>query len=648
MSALTNRPEIDGLRAVAVISVILFHANMRFTGGYVGVDVFFVISGYLITSLILHQLNSDSFRLIEFWERRVRRILPALVLVVLASLGVAWFMLFPVDFDKFGQAVAAQGLLLSNVYYWKETGYFSPTAVQPLLHTWSLALEEQFYLLFPLFLIALTRFNRRSLVWVIGGSALLSFTLSAYGTYTHPLAAFYLLPFRAWELLLGALLAAMPAIGKPVRWLNEASGAAGLTGIFIAAILYTKETRFPGFAALLPCLGAGAIIWSTGPVRTFVGRMLSLRPLVFVGLISYSLYLWHWPMLVFSAYWAPGQLSLSTRITVIAASFVVSILSWKSIETPFRKRTVLSRRTGVFAFAGGASATLVLAGFLIFHGHGFAARWRPDALQYLAGQEQQDFRAELDLTAIQTGRLTEIGLKGAGQPIDLLVWGDSHAMAVLHILNQMCIEHRVRGVAATHSSTVPLLDLPSSSKYSLREGSIPYNQAVVDYINTRHVKNVLLAGVWDFYLPSTADERVKEDFRHALVRTIKELQKTVTTIFIMKDVPHQPFDVPRILAIAAERGQDPTILGVPLIEQRTRGVYVNGLLDSLASASVVVLDPVPLLTDQTGICPAERNGRALYFDNNHLSIDGAIQLRPLFQTVFRNLGSTLNAKVHRK
>jgi peptidoglycan/LPS O-acetylase OafA/YrhL len=636
MSKARHRPEIDGLRAIAVAAVILYHATMGLPGGFVGVDVFFVISGYLITSLIMNEIDDDSFRLTAFWERRARRILPALILVVLTCLGAAWFMLFPADFAKFGRSLAAQGLLLSNVYFWKETGYFSPTAVQPLLHTWSLAVEEQFYLLFPLLLIVLSRFKRCSAVWLIGGFALVSFILSVYGTYTHPLAAFYLLPFRAWELLLGALLSATSAPEKPVRWLDESLSGAGLVGILVAAIFYNKDTRFPGLAALLPCLGTGAIIWSNGSARTLVGRMLSLRPFVFVGLISYSLYLWHWPMLIFSGYWAPEELSLSARSAVIAASIVLSILSWKFVETPFRKRTVLPRRPGILAFAVGSFSTLLLAGLLIFQRNGVPSRWQPAALQYLAGKEDQDFRVELDLTAMRTGRLTELGMKGSGLPVDLLVWGDSHAMAVLHILDQMCTELHLHGLAATHSSTAPLLGVPGTSKYSLLEDSIPFNQAVVDFAKARHVRSVLLVAAWPPLL--SAKEGVRENFRNALVNTINELRKTGAIVFIMKDVPHQPFDVPRTLAIATERGQDPTKLGVPINEQRVRGAYVNQLIDKVSGDSVVVLDPVPLLSDETGLCRAERNGRALYFDNSHLSIYGATQLRRLFQRIFTDPG----------
>ena len=259
------RPEIDGLRALAILPVVLFHLHVAgFAGGYVGVDVFFVISGYLITSLIQQELDRGEFSFVRFWERRARRILPALTVVVLFSLAAGWFILTPTDLDNLGASAFAQSLFGSNVLFWLQAGYFEPGAgSKPLLHSWSLAVEEQFYLCFPFMLVLLGMVGRISRVRLIAGFLLLSLVLSVYGVADHPTAAFYLLPTRAWELLLGAVLALAPGLASRVssadRW-NEILSWLGLAAIAVAVFGYHAETPFPGLAALLPCLGTAAII----------------------------------------------------------------------------------------------------------------------------------------------------------------------------------------------------------------------------------------------------------------------------------------------------------------------------------------------------------------------------------------------------
>ena len=260
------RPDIDGLRALAILPVILFHADLGCPGGFVGVDIFFVISGFLITSLILKEINDDAFSLINFWERRIRRILPALAVVVLATLVAGWFLFLPVDFELLGKSVIAQATLLSNVFFYRQSlaggGYFAPVSdTKTLLHTWSLAVEEQFYVLFPLLLIMLARQKRlsiaRAILWLCIGSLVLSIA----GSYYRPEATFYLLPTRAWELMIGAFLAAIPGRQLSNPQIKEAVGWAGLGLIFYSMIFYTRETRFPGLAAIPPCLGTALIIF---------------------------------------------------------------------------------------------------------------------------------------------------------------------------------------------------------------------------------------------------------------------------------------------------------------------------------------------------------------------------------------------------
>ncbi|MCB5200694.1 acyltransferase, partial [Loktanella sp. TSTF-M6] len=295
------RRDIDGLRTLAVVPVVLGHAGLGlFAGGFVGVDVFFVISGFLITGILVRELEQGRFSLIDFYERRARRILPALFVVLAACIVVFWFLLLPQHYVVIGKAGIASLLFSSNIYFFRiDSAYFAnATSMQPLLHTWSLAVEEQFYIVFPVLLWLIAAWRRTSRTLLIAGLSLASFALAVWMVPRHPVAAFYLTPTRVWELGLGALLAlgAFPALRH--RLLAELVAAAGLVAIAWAVFTLDKTDPFPGLNALAPCLGAVAIIWAGQSQITLTGRLLSTRGMVGIGLMSYSLYLVHWPVLV--------------------------------------------------------------------------------------------------------------------------------------------------------------------------------------------------------------------------------------------------------------------------------------------------------------------------------------------------------------
>ena len=307
------RPDIDGLRAIAVLSVVFFHAHVAgFAGGFAGVDIFYVISGYLITSLVAHDIAFERFSLVTFYERRIRRIFPALFGVLGFCTLAACALFSPKDLAVFGKSVIATTLFVSNILFKRQAGpggYFDSTSdLQVLLHTWSLSVEEQFYLLFPTTLLLLTRFAKARLI-VLSAITLGSFLISAWITPHRPLTAFYIFIPRAWELLIGSLLALKAVVPLQRRASREIAGFVGLSFIGAAVFLFSRDTVFPGLAALVPCLGAWLIIYSGANGPSCVKSILSAQPLVFVGLISYSLYLWHWPILVFSRYFSAGELS---------------------------------------------------------------------------------------------------------------------------------------------------------------------------------------------------------------------------------------------------------------------------------------------------------------------------------------------------
>jgi peptidoglycan/LPS O-acetylase OafA/YrhL len=353
------RADVDGLRAVAVLAVIAFHlGSYRFRGGFVGVDVFFVISGFLICSLLYGDLEAGKFSLARFYERRIRRILPALLLVLAVTTIAAAFILMPPRFEDYAESLAAAALSFSNFFFWQTAGYFdAPAETKPLLHTWSLAVEEQFYLAFPLLLAALYRFKRPVIIASLAAIALVSLALSAYGAFADPSGAFYL-PFRrAWELLLGALLALGAAPLLRGAWAHTV-GIAGIALIAASVLLYDEALPFPGLTALAPCLGAACIIAAGRAGEGVVAKALTLPPVVLIGLMSYSLYLWHWPIIVlFREETLQASLTHIQQAEILALCFGLSLLSWFFVERPVR-RAPASRRV---VFGAAAAGTLAIA-----------------------------------------------------------------------------------------------------------------------------------------------------------------------------------------------------------------------------------------------------------------------------------------------
>jgi peptidoglycan/LPS O-acetylase OafA/YrhL len=623
----TYRKDIDGLRAIAVLSVLLFHADVGFGGGYVGVDIFFVISGYLISNLILKDCEKGGFRQLEFWERRVRRIVPALAVVVIASIVAGWLLLLPYDFQTLGQSVMAQSLLLANFYFSRNAGYFDSAGdVKPLLHTWSVAVEEQFYVLFPFFLVACARWSRKILVLSILALSSMSFGLCVWCSYTLTEANFYLLPTRAWELLIGSLLAVLPMQRTPPRWLAEPLSWGGFLAIMGAVFLYDDHTRFPGVTALLPCAGAALVIWANRYRLTSVGQILAAGPVVFLGLISYSLYLWHWPALVFAKYLLIGEPTWAQRILVLAASMIIAVLSWRYIETPFRKRLVLQNRAQILTFACLTPVTLFSAGLAIHAMQGVPARIPVEVQHYANGRTDRAFLHELGLKDALKGDFIELGTGDKHLPIDLVVWGDSHAMAVLPVLDVLCKEYACRGIGATHSCLAPLVGCENQR---LNEDGGGLNEAVLAFVRREHAANVLLVAKWNYYLLHG-----ETPLHRGLADTITALTNAGTRIWIMQSVPEQRWDVPRTLARAVAFGGDPERLGLPLQVHHEQTRFQEGVFEGLAALGSTVLDPTDLFMGPAGLCRVAEDGKALYCDNNHLTIHGSMVLRPLFEPIF--------------
>lgn len=430
--ALKYRPEVDGLRAVAVLAVIFFHAGIPgFWGGFVGVDVFFVISGYLITGILLRELASGTFSIVGFYERRVRRILPALFLVLLACIPLGWFLMDPYAFERLGQGLVAVTAFVSNILFWKTTNYFTTTVENPLLHTWSLGVEEQFYIFFPLFLWCVWRYARAWLWLAIALGAAGSLAMSQWGVQSgRAIAAFYLSPTRAFELLLGALVA-LAAYRDRIPKLGAVHSSilawSGLGAIVWAIVAFNRGTPFPGWHALIPSVGAAAIL-AFVRADDLLGRLLSWRVMVGIGLVSYSAYLWHQPVFAFVhiAGWTPG---LAAKLGLVALSLALAWLSWRYVERPFRNRAGMSRRA-VFGWAGVLSACMLACGAWLMATQGVSGRYTPEELRWWR-------YADIDVqSAYVTKRFDEhSGAFAPGPQRKIALLGDSYAQDFANMMH---------------------------------------------------------------------------------------------------------------------------------------------------------------------------------------------------------------------
>ena len=645
----SHRRDIDGLRAVAVLPVLFYHAGAGFTGGYVGVDVFFVISGFLITRLLMRDLDDGRFSLLEFWHRRVRRIFPALFVMVLLTLIAGGFLMIPADYKELGQSAIAQSLLAANFFFWDDTGYFARAAEsKPLLHTWSLAVEEQFYVFFPLVLAWLWRGGQARVRRMLGVALLVSFAASLPGPAWFPTTAFYLLPTRAWELLLGAMLVFMP---EPKKAVARFGGPAGLIMILASVFLYTVNTPFPGIAAALPCAGAALVIWSGSAMQTWAHRVLCWRPMVFIGLISYSLYLWHWPVLVYSRKFLLGEASTAFIALQIGLSFVLAVLSWRFVETPFREKRWLPARVSMLRFGIVCTVVSALLGAVLSATKGLRVRLPVAVRQLTENPSGMDYNPniEVSLADLQADRVPVIGdREAAGEPAFVL-WGDSHAMAAHPALDVLGRERHQKGVAITRRGTAPLLGTwrPAEGKDALE-----FHEAVLDYIRRHRVPVVVLVSYWATYSEGAAtgpseffitdDETLPLNAETGLAVLERGLQRTIQAlracgvrrIAILRQVPEQPIHVKDVLSARMLAGLSIEHLGATRESYRKRQHRVNAILDRMRATDVSLLDPEDAMFGQDEHTILIHNARVTFEDEGHVSVEGALMMKPVFEPIF--------------
>ncbi len=649
------RTDIDGLRAVAVVFVILYHAQLTaFSGGFVGVDVFFVISGFLITGLIVEQNATARFRVAEFYRNRAWRILPALVAVTCATVLAGTFILAPHLLVSLAQSALAALLFVPNIYFALHQNYFDLTMPEsPLLHTWSLGLEEQFYIVFPMLTIVAVRYGRRQVHAFLCAMAIASFSLSVWLIGSHPTATFYFLPTRAWEFLLGgtAFFWKVGAPGSELR--SELLAGFGLAAIILAATTLTPGIRYPGTIALLPCLGTCALLVANAKRSTWISRTLSWSGCAWIGRLSYSLYLCHWPIFAFARQLRGPSLGAIDLLACIILTVATAMLCGRFVEQRFRVRSSAAGAARPLVLLVALSVGALCAISVIVFCGGFESRLPAAALRYeRAGlsDDMSDYRCHRGPPDV----VAEVCVLVSGDVSHdtVLVWGDSHANVIAPVGAELGKTQGMSVMQATYSGCPPLLAvhvalLPSSHHCT------EFNEMVIAAIKRLHVHRVILAAYWSWYLHTpgraqyaavldpyartndlgegSAEENIRK-FRTALQATVSTLRGHGTRVWILRQVPSQDRFVPEALAEAAWRSGTVNSIGVSLATHRASQKAVDEVLSGISGVERL-LDPASALCP-AGQCAAAVADQSAYRDANHLSRAGAGLLRPVLEPVF--------------
>lgn len=625
------RREIDGLRALAVLPVLFFHAGIRpFSGGFIGVDVFFVISGYLITALALEEKRDGRFSLWRFYERRARRILPALLFVALVCIPLANAFLFPADLKEFSQSLIATLLFVSNVYFWRQAGYFEPQdELRPLLHTWSLAVEEQFYILFPLLLLLLWWRFRAALPWVLAAGALASLAFAEWGSSAKPLFTFYLLPTRAWELLAGALLACAHLAGhlrQLTPAIKETASAVGLGLIIYAVFAFEVTDAPPNLRTLIPVVGT-VIILACADAGTLVGRVLSNRLLVGIGLVSYSAYLWHQPLFAFARHRSLTALSTLDLLGLIALTLALAHATWRFVEVPLRRKQDVA--TPHFVTVAVSFSVLCLAaayqGYLS-NGAGFRST------DWVARTKAIEARFHANYAVDGVCDATFLSVAKCVNDPELLLWGDSNAKQLVPAF--FFSRPGLKIAQLTIPSCGPILGLAPFDRQFGKQWSaecIRFNDRAMAFVRSHpSLKYAVLSSALLQYLGDNAQVMTREgELKRGgetalphLLKTIDELKSIGITPVLFSPVPQPGFDMGRCLMRVTVWGGNTDVCDFDGARSERNQAPVLAFLKKLQEAGVKVI----LLSDmlcEAGRCATTLEGIPLYRDFAHLSEEGS-------------------------
>lgn len=612
------RKDIQGLRALAVLAVVFNHAFPDFvTGGYVGVDVFFAISGFLISRIVVREVEEGRFSIGDFYRRRVRRIFPALFVVLLSTIVVGGFVLSPNAFSELARTTASTGVFVSNFDFYKLTGYFDTAAeFKPLLHMWSLAVEEQFYIFFPpLLLFFLPRLGRRRSTFLILFFLLVSLGMAEVIRSYSVSAAYYMLPARAFELLVGAIVGVGELRRPSSAAVRNFLSIVGLLGMLVSITVFTPVTPFPGLYALVPCLGAALVIYSGGDEGlSAAGGALSLKWLVYVGSISYSLYLWHWPVLAFARIVGGAHLTYVWAWTAVFLSFVLAAMSYQYVERPFLGSW---GRSFDYLKLGAAQILVVCSlGGGIYLSKGLPQRFSPEAQALFASA--QDFNKRRDACHHDGVSLGDINLRNCvfgSQDVepDTAVWGDSHGAEVVVYLGERAGHERRSVLQLTTSACPPALNFGLAERPRCKG----INERYVEWLVANNsIKTVVLVANSDRY----SDEQALRSGLQATVSTLADAHKRVV---LVKQIPNVSFDVAARVGFLRQYGLLADEMRVTWDEMSVGYEGYDRFIDLLGrDVGAFVYDAKDRLCDSLGCSVYSVVNGVLYFNPDHLSVKG--------------------------
>jgi peptidoglycan/LPS O-acetylase OafA/YrhL len=619
------RPEIDGLRALAVVPVILFHAGFSvFSGGYVGVDVFFVISGYLITSILISEFEEERFSISRFYERRARRILPALFVVMLACLPFAYMWMLPSQLKDFAQSLVAVVFFGSNILFWRESGYFAADAeIKPLLHTWSLAVEEQYYIVFPIFLLLAWRFGRNKVFWSVVLIAAISLLLSEWGWRNKPSANFYLAPTRAWELFAGSICAFL-TVGRTLKSNNVLSGI-GLAAIIFAIFTFDKNTPFPSVYALVPVVGTALIILF-GRQGTLVANLLSMRAFVGIGLISYSAYLWHQPLFAFARLRSLTEPSNTLMAVLAVAALLLAWVTWRWVEQPFRKRTnlVLVTQRSVFAASGAVGAVFVALGLAGHVGNGFG--WRSSGIATFDERVMVNHGLHTDCE----GALGDSRNCFTSITPNVLLWGDSYAMHLAQGI--IASEDNVALQQHTMSNCSPVLGIATVNarhREDWAQKCIAFNEQVMGWLRQQQsVDLVILSSSFsqllgDSVMLDNGELKLDSSIRFIadkIRNTAREIRKTEARVVVVSPTPSSGWNNGQCLIRSVYYGMNEASCDFALDTDKKSFALLRSAADNVA----VYWLHEDFCENET--CDVLKDNNFIYRDIGHLSKEGSAYL----------------------
>ena len=673
------RREIDGLRALAIVPVILFHAGLAgFSGGYVGVDVFFVISGYLITTILVTELNSKTYSIVNFYERRARRILPALFVMLAVTLPIAYGLLNPADLRAYAKSLLGSVLFLANVTAYMQSGYFDAASdIKPLMHLWSLAIEEQYYVFFPVLLAFLWKFRQAKVMTVVALISAISLLIAEIKLNKDVSIAFFYLHSRAWELGVGALLALkLQASVKPRAFeisptARQVLAFSGLAMIVYAIVSFDKSMRFPGVSALVPVSGALLVI-AFATSETWAGRLLRARWMVGIGLVSYSAYLWHQPIFAFARYQSPNHLGQSVLIGLIFLTVAIAYLSWRFVEAPFRSKAFMTRRyIAILTFSG--IVLFCAAAVLINVKQGFPERYPKEVASAFDPYKVKEgkFCDFKKVAGVDDLDFCEFG--DAVSKINVVLYGDSHASSLLGDLHEEFKNKKIKGLRVrllncNHTIPSMLNGKPTDSAVNAAKRCASNFDNLVEFVKS-NADAVVVSARWTIkmypvvgllkdasfdnqeggveyhknpsahYAPTDTGVWVTDGEwkRQAVWRFLQKLLATQKQVLVVYPVPEVGWDLPLYnFSTYLQTGNVPSDVSTSRALYKTRNQFMLETLDDKRMDSIVRIRPEDFFckVGDGQRCMAQVNWQPFYYDTNHLASAGA---KPIASAISQSL-----------